>query len=109
MRPSAWPRSRCGSSCSCTAPGLPWRHCPWSWGWASCSATVGLAAVALWLELFLHSTWAAVAALALVVVLIIYLVGHRRRTGHTIAPTGTGDEGENGEDASRSEMPASRP
>ncbi|HJB11229.1 MAG TPA: VTT domain-containing protein [Candidatus Brachybacterium merdavium] len=77
--------------------------------WAVIYATVGLAAVALWLELFLHSPWAAVAALALVVVLIIYLVGHRRRTGHTIAPIGTGDEGENGEDASRSEMPASRP
>lgn len=76
--------------------------------WSVIYATVGLAAIALWLELFLRSPWAAVAALALVVALVIYLVGHRRRTGRTMAPTGTGDESEI-EVISVVDEPAARP
>lgn len=60
--------------------------------WAVIYATVGLAAIALWLQLFLRSPWAAVAALGLVVVLIIFLIRSKRRTGGTLVPTGTGDE-----------------
>lgn len=81
--------------------------------WAIIYATVGLAAIGLWLELFFRSPWAAVAALALVVVLVIYLVRHKRRSGG-LAPTGTGDEPEVGsegdegiEDEPGSAQPAS--
>lgn len=58
--------------------------------WAVIYATVGLAAIMLWVELFLRSPWAAVAALAIVVVLVIFLVNTRRRHG-SLAPTGTGE------------------
>lgn len=47
--------------------------------WAIIYATVGLAAVALWLELFLHSPWAAVAVLAIVAALAVQLIRMRRR------------------------------
>lgn len=47
--------------------------------WAVIYATVGLAAIGLWLRLFLRSPWAAVAVLALVVLLIIVLLLRRRR------------------------------
>lgn len=59
--------------------------------WSVIYATVGLAAIALWLELFLRSPWAAVAALALVVALVMYIIRHRRRSPG-LAPTGTGEE-----------------
>lgn len=49
--------------------------------WAVIYATIGLVAFAAWFELFLHSPWAAVAVLALVVALITVLLWHRRRTG----------------------------
>ncbi len=58
--------------------------------WAVIYATVGLAAIMLWVELFLRSPWAAVAALAIVVVLVVFLVNTRRRHG-SLAPTGTGE------------------
>lgn len=59
--------------------------------WAVIYATVGLAAIALWLELFLRSPWAAVAVLALVVVLIVALLRHRRRSGGVLAAQADGD------------------
>ncbi len=57
--------------------------------WAIIYATVGLAAVALWFQLFLRSPWAAVAVLAIVAAVVIVLVRSRRR-GRTLAPTGDG-------------------
>ncbi|WP_460477789.1 DedA family protein [Brachybacterium huguangmaarense] len=48
--------------------------------WAVIYATIGLAAVALWLELFLRSPWAAVAVLAiLAAVVCVVLVTRARR------------------------------
>lgn len=76
--------------------------------WAIIYATVGLAAIGLWLELFFRSPWAAVAALALVVVLVIYLVRHKRRSGG-LAPTGTGDEPEVGSEGIEDEPGAAQP
>src|SRR5699024_10776752 len=60
--------------------------------WAVIYATVGLVAVAGWVGLFLRSPWAAVAALALVVLLITAVLRHKRRTGGTLTPQGPGDE-----------------
>lgn len=54
--------------------------------WAVIYATVGLVAFKAWLELFLLSPWAAVAALGLLVVLIGVLLRHRRRTGGVLSP-----------------------
>src|SRR5699024_4010493 len=53
--------------------------------WAVIYATVGLAAVALWLELFLHCPWAAVAALSLVVGLGVLLRDRRPGRGRAVA------------------------
>lgn len=48
--------------------------------WAAIYATIGLAALALWFELFLASLWAAVAALAVVGAVIVSIVLVRRRS-----------------------------
>lgn len=50
--------------------------------WACVYATVGLATLALWVELFLRSPWAAVAVLV-VVVLAVVLVIRARRAGRS--------------------------
>lgn len=47
--------------------------------WAIVYATVGLAAVMLWIELFLASPWAAVLLLVLLVAAVLVLVRVRRR------------------------------
>lgn len=47
--------------------------------WATIYATVGLAAIALWWDLFLRSPWAAVAALVLVTAIVVGLILRRRR------------------------------
>lgn len=47
--------------------------------WAILYATVGLAAVMLWLELFLRSPWAAVAVLAVIAVVVLQIKRMRRR------------------------------
>lgn len=47
--------------------------------WAVIYATVGLAAVTLWLRLFLHSPWAAVAAVVLILTVVLILIRSRRR------------------------------
>ncbi|MCS6710757.1 VTT domain-containing protein [Brachybacterium sp. EF45031] len=49
--------------------------------WALIYALVGISAVALWLELFLRSPWAAVAVLVAVVALLIALILRPRREG----------------------------
>lgn len=53
--------------------------------WAVIYATVGLAAVALWVELFLRSPWAAVAVLTIVSAVVIVLVRSRRRRSTVLA------------------------
>lgn len=47
--------------------------------WATIYATVGLAAIALWVDLFLRSPWAAVAALVLLAGIVVALIVRRRR------------------------------
>lgn len=47
--------------------------------WACIYATVGLAALALWFELFWRSPWAAVAVLAVLAVAVVAIVRIRRR------------------------------
>lgn len=47
--------------------------------WAIIYATIGLAALAVWLELFLRSPWAAVAVLAIVAATVLTIVLTRRR------------------------------
>ncbi|MDO5661237.1 MAG: VTT domain-containing protein [Brachybacterium sp.] len=47
--------------------------------WAVLYATVGLAAIGLWLELFLRSPWAALAVLVIIAVIVGALVRRRRR------------------------------
>lgn len=64
--------------------------------WAFIYATIGLVAFAAWFELFLHSPWAAVAVLALVVMLITVLLWHRRRTGGILDAQETVDEAGSG-------------
>lgn len=46
--------------------------------WAVVYATVGLATIALWVELFLRSPWAAVAVLAVVAAVVIMVIRERR-------------------------------
>lgn len=55
--------------------------------WAVLYATVGLAAVFLWIDLFLASPWAAIAALLLVSVIIVLVVRRRRRQEEVAAST----------------------
>lgn len=47
--------------------------------WACIYATIGLAAVALWVELFLTSPWAAVALLVIVAAIVVAVLVRRRR------------------------------
>lgn len=53
--------------------------------WAVIYATVGLAAIMLWLRLFLLSPWAAVAATLVIIGVILLLVHARRRTADDAA------------------------
>ena len=68
--------------------------------WAFIYATVGLVVIAGWFELFVHSPWAAVAVLALLVALIAVVLRHRRRTQRMLTPTGTGEESDTTGDSS---------
>ena len=52
--------------------------------WSIIYATVGLAAIGLWFRLFLHSPWAAVVVLALVLATIVAVVALRRRRGSLV-------------------------
>lgn len=47
--------------------------------WAVIYATVGLAAVMLWIELFLRSPWAALLLAGVLAVVVVAVIRHRRR------------------------------